>query len=124
MVSHKNYNLNVNEEFCKFLTSKLITFFIDGFTSGMNSQLVAYLLSGSAHIYIGFETLKVKCTHYGNYSQMAFKNARAMLFLKLGGAGNNFQSGSKISWEGCPRPNMTPPIVRKGDFMSDLNNQD
>ena len=41
-------------EFCKFSTSKLITFFIDGFTSGMKSQSIAYLLSGSAHIYIGF----------------------------------------------------------------------
>ena len=34
-----------------FLTSKLITCFIDGFTSTMNSQLIAYLLNGSAHIY-------------------------------------------------------------------------
>jgi hypothetical protein len=34
------------------MTSKLITFFIDGFTSGMKSQLVAYLLSGIAYIYI------------------------------------------------------------------------
>jgi hypothetical protein len=33
------------------LTSKLITFFIDGFTSGMKSQSMTYLLGGSAHIY-------------------------------------------------------------------------
>ena len=51
MVSHKNYNLNVNEDFVMFLTSKLITCFIDGFTSGMKSQTIAYLLIGSAHIY-------------------------------------------------------------------------
>ena len=30
-------------------------------------------------------------------------------FLKLGGAGNNFHLGSKMSWEGFPRPNLTPP---------------
>jgi hypothetical protein len=40
------------------LTSKLIGFFIDGFTSGIKSQSMAYLLGGSAHIYIGFEDLE------------------------------------------------------------------
>jgi hypothetical protein len=52
------------------------------------------------NIYIGFWTLKVKWTQYRISSQANLKNARAMFFSKLGGAGNNFQSGSKISWEG------------------------
>ena len=47
MVRYKNYNLNVNEEFVMFLTSKLITCFIDGFTSIMKSQSIAYLVIGS-----------------------------------------------------------------------------
>ena len=51
MVSHKNYNLNVNEDFVMFLTSKLITCFIDGFTSRMKSQSISYILIGSTHIY-------------------------------------------------------------------------
>ena len=51
MVSHKNYNLSANEGFVIFLTSKLITCFIDGFTSKMKSQSIAYLLNGSEHIY-------------------------------------------------------------------------
>ena len=51
MVSHKYYNLNANEGFVIFLTSKLITCFIDGFTSKMRSQSIAYLLNGSEHIY-------------------------------------------------------------------------
>jgi hypothetical protein len=38
MASHKSYNLNVDEDFVMFLTSKLITCFIDGFTSIMKSQ--------------------------------------------------------------------------------------
>ena len=42
----------------EFLTSKLFTFVIDGFTSGMKSQSMAHLLCGSAHIYMGFETLE------------------------------------------------------------------
>jgi len=84
------------------LTSKLITFFIDGFTSVMKSQSMDYLVS-EVYIYIGFETLKVKCAQYGICSQTAFKNARAMFFFyKLGGIGNNFRSGSKISREGYP----------------------
>ena len=33
------------------MTSKLITCFIDGFTSKRKSQSIAYLLNGSAHIY-------------------------------------------------------------------------
>ena len=48
MVSHKNYNLNVNEDFVMFSTSRLITCFIDGFTFGMKSQSIVCLLIGSA----------------------------------------------------------------------------
>jgi hypothetical protein len=33
------------------LTSKLIAFLVDGFTSEMKSHLMTYLLGGSAHIY-------------------------------------------------------------------------
>jgi hypothetical protein len=51
MVSHKYYNLNAKWGFCHFLTSKLITCFIDGFTSRRKSQSIAYLLNGSEHIY-------------------------------------------------------------------------
>jgi hypothetical protein len=50
MVSHKNYNLNA-ESFVIFLTSKLITCFIGGFTLRMKSQSIAYLLNRSEHIY-------------------------------------------------------------------------
>jgi hypothetical protein len=46
MVSHKNYNLHVNEDFYVFLTSKLIACSIVGFT-----QSFACLLTKSAHIY-------------------------------------------------------------------------
>jgi len=51
MVSHKNYNLDVNKEFVVFLTFRLIVCFIDGFASGMTSRSIAYLRIGSAHIY-------------------------------------------------------------------------
>ena len=51
MVSHKNYNLIANEGFEMFLTSKLITCFIDGPSLERKSQSVAYLLNESEHIY-------------------------------------------------------------------------
>ena len=51
MVSHKNHYLSVDKGFVNFLTSKLITCFIDGFTSKMKSQSIVYLLNGSEHIY-------------------------------------------------------------------------
>ena len=55
------------------------------------NQLFTYYLE--VHIYIGFHTLKVKCTQYGICSQLTFKNARAKFFLKLGGLDINFRSG-------------------------------
>ena len=51
MVSHKNYNLGASEDIVFFLTSKLITCFIDDFTSKMKSWSFTYLLTGSEHIY-------------------------------------------------------------------------
>ena len=41
-VSHKNYNLVANEGFVILLTSKLIIWFIGGFTLKMKSQSIAY----------------------------------------------------------------------------------
>ena len=43
--------LNVNEDFVIFLTSNISTSFINGFTSGMKSHSISYLLIGNAHIY-------------------------------------------------------------------------
>ena len=86
MVSHKNYNLNASDGFVIFLTSKLITCFIEDFTSKMKSQSIAYLLNG-VNIYIGFWTLKMKHTQYELYGQEAFKNARAILFFEVGRSG-------------------------------------
>jgi hypothetical protein len=50
MVSHKNYNLGANEGFVMFLTPKLITWFVGGFTLKMISHSIAYLLDESEHI--------------------------------------------------------------------------
>ena len=84
IVSHKNYKLSANEDFVIFLTSKLITCFIGGFTLKMKfSQLFIY--SMEVNIYVGFETLKMKCTQYGICGLVAFKNARTIIFSKSDG---------------------------------------
>ena len=51
MVSHKNQNLDANEGFVIFLTSKSFTCFIGDFTLRMKSQSIVYLLNESEHIY-------------------------------------------------------------------------
>ena len=51
MVICKNYNLNANEGFVVFLTFKLTTCFIGGFTLTMKPQSIAHLLNGNEHIY-------------------------------------------------------------------------
>ena len=63
MVSRKKYNLNANEGFVIFLTSKLITCFIGGFTLIMQPQSIAHLLNGMS-TYIGFWALRVKRTQF------------------------------------------------------------
>ena len=66
MVSRKSYNFSANAGFVIILTSKLVTCFIGGFTWKWNpSQLFIY--SMEVNMYIGFWTLKVKCTQYGIY---------------------------------------------------------
>ena len=78
MVRHKNYNSNANEGFVMFLTSKLITCFIDDFTSKRKSQSIAYY-SMEDNIYIGFWTLTMKCTQHGLHGLATFKNPRVRL---------------------------------------------
>ena len=85
--------MKFDEDFVLLFTSKFIAYFIDRFTLKMKSQAIAYLLNGSEHIYIGFWTLKVKCTQYGICGELAFKNARAIVF-RVGWGGQKFSVGS------------------------------
>jgi hypothetical protein len=71
------------------------------------------------NIYIGFWTLKVKCTQYGICSQAAFKNARAI--SKLPGRTTVLGQVHKISREGCPRRIWHPRKFVGGCFMSTIH---
>ena len=77
-MSQKNYNLSANEGFVIILTSKLITCFIDSFTSKTKCQSIAYLLNENEHIYW------ISDTQYGLYEQAVFKNARVILISEVG----------------------------------------
>jgi hypothetical protein len=77
-----------------FLTSKLITGFIDEVTSKRISQSIAYLPNGSEYIYIGFCISKMKCTKNGLYGQTALKNASVRPWSR--GRGSGFSGDAPI----------------------------
>ena len=84
-----------------FLISKLITCFINGSTSGMKSQSIAYLPLGSAHIYWILD-LEGEVHSIWDLWSSGLQELKCNFFLKLGGMGNIFWSGQKISLKGYP----------------------
>ena len=112
MVSHKNYNLSANEGFVIFLTSKLITCFIDGFTLKMKSQSIAYLLNGSEHIYWILD-LEGEVHSIWDLWISGLQECKGNGFFEVGQGGQQFSVGSRKSgflWTGgCPCPNLPPP---------------
>ena len=66
------------------LTSKLSTYFIDGFTLGKeSSQLLIYWVE--VNIYIGFCSLKMRCTQYGFYGQGGLQEYKSNFFWRWAG---------------------------------------
>ena len=93
MVSHKNHNLNAHKGFIIFLTSKLITCFIDGFTSKTKPQSIAYSLNGSEHIYWILDLEDEAHSVWVIWTKEAFRNVRTILFFKIGQNGQPFSVG-------------------------------
>ena len=120
MVSHKNYNLGANEGFVIFLTSKSNTCYIDGFTSKMKSQSIAYLLNGSEHIYWILD-LEDEVHSVWVIRTRSLQECKGIFFFfrESGGARNGFQLGSEnfrfVLWGNLevldrgPRPLSTSP---------------
>ena len=94
MVNLKYYNLDANR-FLIFLTSKLITCFIDGFTSKVRSQSIAYLLNGSEHLYwiLDFKD-EVQLINWVIWTSSFQECKGNCLFSKSGKVGNNFGVGN------------------------------
>jgi hypothetical protein len=50
------------------------------------------------NIYIRFWTLEMRCTQYAICGEVAFKNARAMIFLKVRRGGQRFSGRPRKFW--------------------------
>ena len=63
------------------------------------------------NIYIGFGTLRVKCTQYGIVWISDLQECKGNGFFNVGQAGNNFQSGSKkiLIFGRLPFPEYSTP---------------
>ena len=112
MVSHKNHNLNANEDFVISLTPKLFTCFIGGFTLKMKSKSIAYLLNGSEHVYwiLGLED---EVHSIWDLWITGLQECKGNDFFEVGRAGNNFRSGPKNPdfLDGrLPLPESTSPL--------------
>ena len=94
MVSHKNYYLSANEDFLIFLTSKLFTCFIGGFTLKMKPQSIAYLLNGSEGIYWTW-VLEDEVHSIWDLWISGLQECKGNGFFKVGRAGISFWSGPK-----------------------------
>ena len=70
------------------------------------------------NIYMGFWTLEMKCTQYGVCGEVAFKNARAMVFWEVGRGGQWFSGWSTKSRLLCgtdaPDKLFLPKMARRG----------
>ena len=115
MVSHKNYNLNANEGFVIFLTSKLITCFIGGFTLIMKPKSIAHLLNGSEHIYWILD-LEGEVHSIWDLWVSGLQECKSKGFFRnRAGPKNVFFFPRK---GGCPRPILTIRKVRWGCLLA------
>ena len=113
MVSHKNYNLNVNEDFVIFLTSKLSTCFINGFASGMKSHSISYLLIGSAHIYWILD-LAGEVDSIWDLKPSDLQECKGNIFIEVGRGGQQFSVEFKKIPRGLPQPGSDTPETSWG----------
>ena len=108
--SQKN-NLNANEDFVMFLTSKLITCFIDNVTFRMKSQSITCLLTRSARIYCILD-LEGEVHSIMGFVDKRPSRCKGNVFLTVGQGGQQFTVRFKRSpknYEGLPQPASTSP---------------
>ena len=116
LVSHKNYNLNANEGFVILLTSKLITCFVDGFTLETKSQLIAYLLNGSEHIYWSLD-LEGEVHSIWDLWISGLQECKGNGFFRSRAGGQKFLVGSiKFGFLSACAQIYLPLKVRRGRF--------
>ena len=117
MASLKNYKLCANEGFVMFLTSMLIICFVDGFTSKVKSQVIAYFLNGSEHIYWILDLEDEVHSIWATWTS-GLEEWKGIFFPKSGIAGSSFWSGYEnfdhffaggVQKHQIPGPNLYPP---------------
>ena len=92
MKSHKNYNLNANEEFVLLLTFKFVIWFFGGFTLKSKFRSIAYLLNVSEHIYWIWD-LEDEVHSIWDLWTSGLQECKGNDFFKIGRVGSNFWSG-------------------------------
>ena len=117
MVRRKIYNLNANEGFVIFLTSKLITGFIDGFTLEMKSQSIAYLLNGSEHIYWIWD-LEGEVHSIWDLCVSGLQECKGTDFFEVRQTGSSFRAGTIKSHGRLPLTKYPPPRKVCGGYLT------
>ena len=113
MVTCKKYNLNANEDFVIFLTSKLITFFIGGFHFDNETPTNCLLTTWKCTYILDFGPWGWSALNMGFVGEWPSRMQEQWIFRNRTG-GQQFSVGSIFSREGCTRPVLTPPKVRRG----------
>ena len=117
MISYKNYNFNINEDFVIFLISKLIRCFINGFTSRMKSQSIAWLPIGSAHIYWILD-LEGEVHSIWDLWSSGLQECKGHIFFEVGRGGQHVLVRFKKFSKGLSNPEMTPQKFVRGCLTS------
>ena len=91
MINYKNHNRSGNEGFVIFLTSKLITCFINGFTLKMKSQSIVYLHHESEHIYWILNLENEMHSVWGLWKN-GLQECKGNDFFEVGRASSSFRS--------------------------------
>ena len=92
-----------------------ITFLIDGFTSGMKSQSMAYLLSGSEHIYWILDLEGEVHSIWVLWTRRPSK-MQGQLFFEVGRGGQRFSVGFRKVFLGLPEGcgSRAPALILSG----------
>jgi hypothetical protein len=119
IVGHTSYNLNVNEDFVMFFTTKLMTCFIDSFTSGLKSQSLVYLLIESAHTHQILD-LEDEVHSIRDLWTSNLQECKGNVFFKIEQSGQQFSIGlkniSKKNLGAAPARIYLPLHFHKGYF--------
>jgi hypothetical protein len=95
IISHKNYNLNFNDGFVIFFTSKFTTCSMDNFTFEMKPHLIFYLLNENDYIH-WISDFENEVHPIWDLWISNLQKCKGNGFLEIGRNGQQFSVGSEI----------------------------